>query len=133
MSEAAGVEKLQAELAGSRRAHEVTAQERDRFVVELGYIGRWSKAAELILAQVRAIQTVAREGAADQVASLEKDLRLTQVPGPPPTPCTTALSAPSVPELRRILELATQRDEFRTRDAAIVQRFERWLDLLENR
>ena len=123
---------LKAELNASRRAHEVTAQERDRFVVELGYLERWAGAAEAVLAQVRAIQAAAREGQADVVADLEEDLRLTKVPGSPPTSSSVSESAiPQLDKLRCLVELALQRDEFRATDTALVEAVERWLDALE--
>lgn len=128
-----GADALRAELAGSRRAHEVTAQERDRFVVELGFLGRWARAAEAVLGDVRAIQAAAREGQADQAASLEEALRLIQVPGPPPLSSAASRAAvPAMSHLRRILELALQRDEFRATDTPIVESVERWIDALEN-
>lgn len=132
MSAAADI--LKAELNASRRAHEVTAQERDRFVVELGYLKRWASAAEAVLAQVRAIQAAARQGQADLVADLEDDLRLTKVPGSPPASSGAPASAmPPIDKLRRILELALQRDEFRATDTPIVEAVEHWLEALENR
>ena len=125
---------LKAELNASRRAHEVTAQERDRFVVELGYLERWASAAEVVLGKIRAIQAASHEGQADVVADLEEDLRLLKIPGPPPASSSApASSIPPLDKLRRILELVLQRDEFRATDTAIVEVVERWLAALEKR
>lgn len=78
------VVQLNQELATSRAAHEVTAQERDRAVTELAMMRAWVEQARPVVEAVREIQHEVAAGSADAVGSLEADLEI--MPLPPKEP-----------------------------------------------